>query len=117
MRTFHGGRGWVPPQGVVRFHGLALPSNSTPSQASGSSWSSGSHHVRKLRDDTTSAPAFVRSRPAPPKWSTWLWVTTTVCTFRTANPAAANRASIAFHDFGPGRPGSTTVHPRESSRA
>ena len=73
--------------------------------------------MRNERELTTAAPASLRRRPAPPKWSMWLWVTITVWTSRTRNPAAANRASIAFQDFGPGIPGSTTVQPRLSSIA
>ena len=44
--------------------------------------SAGSHQVEKLRCPTISAPVSARSRPAPPKWSGWLCVTTTVCTRR-----------------------------------
>jgi len=52
-----------------------------------------------------------------PKWSTWECVTTTVCTLRSAKPARPKRSMSAFHDFGPGMPGSTTVTPRSSSSA
>jgi hypothetical protein len=61
-----------------------------------SSTSSGSHHVRNDFDVMTSASASFRSRPAPPKWSMWLWVTTTVWMSATLKPAAANLPTMAL---------------------
>ncbi len=40
-----------------------------------SAGSAGSHQVLNERWPTTSAPVSSRNRPAPPKWSGWLWVT------------------------------------------
>ena len=42
---------------------------------------------------TMSAPVSDRTQPAPPKWSGWLWVTTTVCTRLIGTPALARRST------------------------
>ena len=63
--------------------GMVRPNGAGVGEASGSvtSSSAGSNQVLKLRWVITSAPYVSRMRPAPPKWSGWECVTTTVCTF------------------------------------
>ena len=52
-----------------------------------------------------SAPLSRRTHPAPPKWSGWLWVTTTVCTRRIGIPADASRRLSSPNDASAGKPG------------
>ena len=78
-----------------------------------------SHQVRNQRWVTMSAPLSRRRKPAPPKWSGWLCVTTTVCTRFEGMPAAASRslerASSWLGPISPGRRGRSHARPRARS--
>ena len=113
------------PNGV----GDAVDRAATPSSASSASQSAPRARRRRRRRVAPAcgrascvidarAPLSSASRPAPPKWSGWEWVTIDGVDARASGsrrPRAARSSDL--HDASPGRPGSTMAKPRSSSRA
>ena len=88
--------------------------SSVRSSANGSG--DGSNGVWKRRWATTSQRCSTLSRPAPPKWSGWEWVTSTVWMCSGAMSIERRRSMRTWWVHGSGMPGSTRATPRSSSR-